>query len=55
MDDVFFRFGLTQDEAGICNSLVYFIGAVASPIAGLLIDRYGRNVAWREFTLFFNN
>ncbi|KAL5253819.1 hypothetical protein ACHWQZ_G013556 [Mnemiopsis leidyi] len=40
------KFGLTQDEAGICNSLVYFIGAGASPIAGLLIDRYGRNVMW---------
>lgn len=25
---------------------MYFIGAGASPIAGLLIDRYGRNVMW---------
>ena len=48
IDNFCLRFGLTPDEAGICNSLVYFIGAGASPIAGILIDKYGKNVLWRE-------
>ena len=40
------RFGLSQAEAGVCNSLVYFVGAVSSPVAGAIIDKTGKNVLW---------
>eukprot|EP00116_Pleurobrachia_bachei_P005641 sb/3465903/ len=40
------KFGLSQAEAGVCNSLVYFVGAVASPVAGAIIDKTGKNVLW---------
>lgn len=40
------KFGLSPSKASICNSLLYFIGAGTSPIAGMIIDNTGRNVMW---------
>lgn len=40
------KYGLSQAQAGVCNSLIYFIGAGASPLAGMLLDLTGRNLMW---------
>nr|AAW25795.1 SJCHGC00668 protein [Schistosoma japonicum] len=45
---VFFqrKFGLSVQEAGVVNSLVYIISAVASPVFGAAIDIVGYNLYW---------
>nr|CAH8863502.1 unnamed protein product [Trichobilharzia regenti] len=45
---VFFerKFGLSVQDAGIVNSLVYIVSAVASPVFGSAIDFIGYNVYW---------
>lgn len=43
---VFFirKFGLTPAEANTVNSIVYTISAVSSPLFGILVDKFGRNI-----------
>lgn len=40
------RFHYTEAEANNVDSLVYLIAAVSSPIFGMFIDFFGRNVTW---------
>ncbi|VDQ16297.1 unnamed protein product [Trichobilharzia regenti] len=40
------KFGLSVQDAGIVNSLVYIVSAVASPVFGSAIDFIGYNVYW---------
>lgn len=45
---VFFmrKFDFSAEDANTVNSIVYIISAVASPVFGYVIDRYGRNVSF---------
>lgn len=45
---VFFerKFDMTPEEANTVNSIIYSISAIASPIAGYIVDRTGRNIMW---------
>ncbi|VDP93654.1 unnamed protein product [Echinostoma caproni] len=40
------KFYLPVTQAGVVNSLVYIVSAVASPLFGAAIDFTGRNVNW---------
>lgn len=40
------KFDFSPEDANTVNSIVYIISAVASPVFGLVIDKYGRNVMW---------
>ena len=37
--------------ANICNSIVYFMSAVASPVFGFAVDRTGYNLFWCKFLI----
>ncbi|XP_055371867.1 major facilitator superfamily domain-containing protein 1 [Condylostylus longicornis] len=37
------------EDANSCNSIIYIISAITSPLFGLLIDKCGRNVYWILF------
>jgi MFS family permease len=39
--------------ASFSNSMVYILSAIISPIAGLAVDRFGRNVYWILGATFF--
>ncbi|CAH8540630.1 unnamed protein product [Schistosoma turkestanicum] len=45
---VFFqrKFGLSIQDAGVVNSIIYIISAVASPVFGAAIDFVGYNLYW---------
>lgn len=45
---VFFmrKFDFTPEDANTVNSIVYIVAGVASPVFGLIVDRFGRNVLW---------
>jgi MFS family permease len=45
---VFFerKYGKSPSEAGVINSIVYITSAVASPLVGMMIDFFGRNLYW---------
>ncbi|CAH8590608.1 unnamed protein product [Heterobilharzia americana] len=45
---VFFerKFGLSVQEAGVVNSMVYIVSAMASPLFGAAIDFIGYNLYW---------
>jgi len=49
---VFFisKYRLDPYHADVCNSLIYLISIVASPISGMLIDWTGRNIFWIMFS-----
>eukprot|EP00794_Sanderia_malayensis_P005634 gene5634-6330_t len=51
---VFFeaKYDLSPSKANICNSLVYFISAGASPLLGYLVDKTGRNLIWLIVAVF---
>lgn len=40
------KYGLSSSWANACNSLVYLMSAVLSPILGYIVDRTGRNLFW---------
>lgn len=40
------KFGLTSTEANHVNSMLYIISAVLSPVCGIIVDKFGRNVFW---------
>lgn len=40
------KFDFSPEDANTVNSIVYIISAVASPVFGLVIDKFGRNVMW---------
>lgn len=40
------KFDFSPEDANTVNSIVYVISAVASPIFGFIIDKFGRNVTW---------
>ncbi|CAF1189399.1 unnamed protein product [Didymodactylos carnosus] len=40
------KYNLSPAWANACNSLVYFMSAILSPILGYLVDRTGRNIFW---------
>lgn len=45
---VFFerKFDYSPEDANTVNSIIYSISAIASPLAGYLVDKFGRNVMW---------
>lgn len=40
------KFDYSPEDANTVNSIIYSISAVASPLAGLIVDKSGRNVMW---------
>lgn len=40
------KFGLTSTEANHVNSMLYIISAILSPVCGIVVDKFGRNVFW---------
>ncbi|CAL8078201.1 unnamed protein product [Orchesella dallaii] len=45
---VFFerKFDFTPDESNTVNSIIYIVSGVCSPLFGILIDKFGRNIFW---------
>lgn len=48
---LFFRskWGLSASGANAASSLVYILSAICSPLAGVVLDRMGRNLTWMIF------
>ncbi len=40
------KYDFSAEDANTVNSIIYIISAVASPVFGLVIDKFGRNVMW---------
>ncbi|CAF0745450.1 unnamed protein product [Didymodactylos carnosus] len=40
------KYNLSPQWANACNSLVYFMSAILSPLLGYIVDRTGRNIYW---------
>ncbi|XP_033208128.1 major facilitator superfamily domain-containing protein 1-like isoform X2 [Belonocnema kinseyi] len=52
---VFFmhKYNYNPDGANSINSMLYFVSAVASPLAGLVVDKTGKNVLWVFISIVF--
>ncbi|VDP03114.1 unnamed protein product [Soboliphyme baturini] len=40
------KYKLSPQHADVCNSLIYMISIVMSPVCGVLVDQTGRNIMW---------
>lgn len=45
---VFFerKFDFTPDQSNTVNSIIYIVSGVFSPLFGIVIDKFGRNIFW---------
>lgn len=45
---VFFerKFDFTPDQSNTVNSIIYVVSGIFSPVFGIVIDKFGRNIFW---------
>ena len=44
------KYGFSNSEASIVNSLVYILSAAVSPFTGFMVDKVGFNILWSKYS-----